>query len=486
MIVKIFPFFQKYSILIETVFIKEYKLDYTMLRSSVLVMILNISFLLFLVYGGAGVTGQNFEPGITFKKKNSSLSQSQDFLSQLSNNSKNVTLTGRYELSNGYCYSVFVKDNIVYFGDGNYLKIVDVSDPANPVELSRFALSSPNISGICVSGNYAYVANHIGGFRIIDVSDPAAPKEVWHTACNAMGVVVSGNYAYVTDYYDGLKIIDISNISAPDEVGIYSARESAMGISVSGDFAYAAYCFYGLVIIDVSVPTAPAEAGLCDTGGSAMGVFVSGNYAYVADRDTGLRIIDVSDPSYPEEMGFYKTRGTAKQVSVSGNHAYVAAGESGLQIIDISDLSGMKEAGYYETGGFVQEAFFYDKYIYLADWTEGIFILQYEENVGVEDEERETTGIADRFRLLQNYPNPFNPATTIEYRLINSNDVTLSVHNITGQTVRILVNETQPPGEHSVTWDGRNRNGIQVPCGIYLCRLKAGDYIQTRKMVFVK
>jgi len=91
-----------------------------------------------------------------------------------------------------------------------------------------------------------------------------------------------------------------------------------------------------------------------------------------------------------------------------------------------------------------------------------------------------------KYYLQQNYPNPFNPTTTIKYDLPKSTKVVLKIYNILGEEVTTLSNENQSAGYKSVLWDGRDRTGRQVSSGIYIYRLEAGDYVKSRKMVFLK
>jgi len=85
------------------------------------------------------------------------------------------------------------------------------------------------------------------------------------------------------------------------------------------------------------------------------------------------------------------------------------------------------------------------------------------------------------FRLDQNYPNPFNPTTTIGYRLPAWEQVSLEVFNVLGQRAAILFDEDQSPGEHKVVFDG-----TRFASGVYFYRLRAGNYVQTRKFVRLK
>jgi len=96
------------------------------------------------------------------------------------------------------------------------------------------------------------------------------------------------------------------------------------------------------------------------------------------------------------------------------------------------------------------------------------------------------TLIPDVYTLHQNYPNPFNPVTTINYDLPEQSQVTLTIHNILGREIRKLVNTIQETGYKSIIWDGTDEFGRSVGTGIYLYQIKAGDFVQTKKMVLMK
>ncbi len=93
------------------------------------------------------------------------------------------------------------------------------------------------------------------------------------------------------------------------------------------------------------------------------------------------------------------------------------------------------------------------------------------------------TPLPGDFALLQNHPNPFNPTTTIRYSLARPQLVHIEVYNILGQLVSTLENSEQGAGVYETTWNGKNANGQEVASGVYFYRLKAGDFVQTRKMV---
>ena len=95
--------------------------------------------------------------------------------------------------------------------------------------------------------------------------------------------------------------------------------------------------------------------------------------------------------------------------------------------------------------------------------------------------------VPDSFELLQNYPNPFNPTTTIRYQLPQAGRVVLTIYNLFGQPLRVLVNQGQSAGEHAVVWDGRNQAAVPVASGMYFYSLRVGEtLVATRKALLLK
>ncbi|MGH7599339.1 MAG: M4 family metallopeptidase [bacterium] len=94
--------------------------------------------------------------------------------------------------------------------------------------------------------------------------------------------------------------------------------------------------------------------------------------------------------------------------------------------------------------------------------------------------------LPESFELKQNYPNPFNPTTTIAFSLPQEGDVSIKIYDISGSLVRALVKDNMQAGNYALVWDGRNNNGTQVSSGVYIYRLVAGSFVQTRRMVMLK
>ncbi|MBD3221549.1 S8 family serine peptidase [bacterium] len=88
--------------------------------------------------------------------------------------------------------------------------------------------------------------------------------------------------------------------------------------------------------------------------------------------------------------------------------------------------------------------------------------------------------------LAQNTPNPFNPATAITFTTGRAGPVRLEIYNARGQLVRVLADESLPPGQHEFTWRGRTDDGHLAPSGTYFYRLDTGKETLTRKMMLVR
>lgn len=100
--------------------------------------------------------------------------------------------------------------------------------------------------------------------------------------------------------------------------------------------------------------------------------------------------------------------------------------------------------------------------------------------------EAPNSGIPKEFALFQNYPNPFNPVTTFQYQLPKAEHVTLTIYNLMGQKVRTLVNEVKQPGSYKIEWNGKNSYQMDVSTGLYVVRMEAGEFTESKKILLMK
>lgn len=348
----------------------------------------------------------------------------------------------------------------------NTVHVMDVSNPANPINLSSY--TSPVMTwDLVVRDSLAFVACWWDGVRILNFEDPNNLHLIAHTMgwqsggipgvdyCYAQAVDVEGNYLYIVDYglfpgedTYGLYIIDISNPADPNLINRFQNITSyPQDVKVKDSKVYIADGYGGVEVVDVSDPLNPSVIGYVDLIDGSTGITLEGNYAYVSEYILGgLQVVDISDPSSPTLAGWYEPSGCfALGVDENNGFVYVADGIAGFQI--------------YRN------------------------LLVTPVSVAIEKT------MAENFILYQNYPNPFNPSTKIKFTVPSviasgakqSEFVTLKVFDILGREIATLVNEEKPTGESELEFDGTG-----LPSGVYFYQLKAGSFIETKKMILLK
>jgi photosystem II stability/assembly factor-like uncharacterized protein len=89
--------------------------------------------------------------------------------------------------------------------------------------------------------------------------------------------------------------------------------------------------------------------------------------------------------------------------------------------------------------------------------------------------------VPTEFALYQNFPNPFNPSTKIKYSIQHSTSITIKVFNLIGAEIVTLLDKEMPEGSYDITW-----NAVNLPSGVYFYQMKAGSFIDTKKMLLTK
>lgn len=106
---------------------------------------------------------------------------------------------------------------------------------------------------------------------------------------------------------------------------------------------------------------------------------------------------------------------------------------------------------------------------------------EYTIGINAPTEVKESSVAPGAFVLYQNHPNPFNPTTTIKYHLPSSNEVKLTVYDILGHEVAVLVDDRQAAGTYTFRFDAS-----QLESGFYLYKLNAGSFVQMKEMLLIK
>jgi len=111
--------------------------------------------------------------------------------------------------------------------------------------------------------------------------------------------------------------------------------------------------------------------------------------------------------------------------------------------------------------------------------SQNVWLIKIAPDITAIDEAYQTN--INNYHLQQNYPNPFNPTTKINYQLPNMSLVILKVYDVLGKEIATLVNEEKPAGSYEVEFDA-----TQLSSGIYFYKLQAGEFVETKKMIYLK
>lgn len=210
------------------------------------------------------------------------------------------------------------------------------------------------------------------------------------------------------------------------------------------------------IILVISAPnTAPEWSGLPDS--------VEFN---IVDTHTVMLFDYLSDAETPDSLLIVDFNRTPFDIGYS----YTAtSGE--LLIFSMNDWSG--------TGALYISATDPDS---AKVWDTIVVAILPETGVGDEQPGRMPT----EFVLNQNWPNPFNPSTSIEFGVPTATHVVVSVYNVLGARVAVLVDQLLPAGYHSAVWNGAVANGGSAASGIYFYRIETDQFVSVRKMVLLK
>ena len=345
------------------------------------------------------------------------------------------------------------------------LLILDISDPENPVEVSR--LEEPGWGGVhnlFIQGDRLYLAHmHSPGLSIVDISDPAAP-------------VVSGSWRHENGFSNLTHDIFIR-----DNVAVVSDYDS------------------GLILLDVTEPDAPALLAELSFPEGIHSAWAEGDYVYCNQEFGGwerrLHVVDIADPGQPELIHSFGMR-PPPHGEILGPHnpwvrdglLYWACYDAGLRVFDLADPARPVESAYHTRPGSAWSAQPHDDgLVYVADGTVGL--QAYRVTIAPAETSVEASTVNRRppaFRLAQSYPNPFNHSTVIRVDLDAGADMELAVYNVKGQQVATLARGPYPAGAHAFFWEGRTPRGSELASGVYLCRLRTGGRERTRKLLLLR
>jgi hypothetical protein len=245
-------------------------------------------------------------------------------------------------------YRLQVEDSLAFALDYDKLTIFDVSNPSNPVLKIEYKYPGCELRGVHCEGNLAYIADYGRGLRIVDTSDPANPLYLgsleYYGTANA--ITGKGKYLYSGKSY-GLHIMDISDPTSPTHQSFVETENSIASLAIKdsyvfvlmGDYRAWSPCYLQVYnVFNPLSPTLVAEVSLGEYTYYDL-ISIHGNYAYASGEINGERsfkIFDISDPTSPKQTSELSVSG--QSLCFKGKYAYLLS-LSSLTVLDISSPS---------------------------------------------------------------------------------------------------------------------------------------------------
>jgi parallel beta-helix repeat protein len=245
----------------------------------------------------------------------------------------------------GFADAIAVSGSYAYLGTiadtPNYLWVVNISNPSHPVQTavvpiaSICSLSCGAARDLTVQGNYIYVSDEFG-LRIFDITTPAnihlaGQIELRSGNDATIAVAMSGNYAYLADEMGGVKIVNVVVPSNPQLVSTFPTNGWTEAVAVANNRLYAGNP--GIQVADVTIPSSiPSALGSYTTPAEVQGVTVVSSELFASQGLGGIEVLEVSDPANITRSALLQTPGYAWQTVADGNLLYVADGSGGLLI----------------------------------------------------------------------------------------------------------------------------------------------------------
>lgn len=254
--------------------------------------------------------------------------------------------------SNGYAHQLVMHDNLVFIGDGHGgLRIIDFENISSPAVLSQF--TGDYAWDVEVIGDVAFVANGFPGsggkLTIVNVTDPTTPTLLSSliTIGDATDIEVVDNLAFVTTSYKGFTVFDVGNYTNPILLAQYigqSTSDTDMGdLEIVGDLAFLSYWDKSLKVLNISDLSNIRVVSEFNESLDAFSVHIDTerNLAFLCDLELGLLLLDIQNPIQLTEVTRYFDGGKPNRVEVVGNLVYMTDQDNGFVILEIRESGGL-------------------------------------------------------------------------------------------------------------------------------------------------
>ena len=367
----------------------------------------------------------------------------------------------------------------------------DITNPGNPILLySHCPFPGLYLGTLRTNDQYAFVyfRGDDNKLAIYNISDP---QNIYQSGeCDIdyssyiYDIVQKDSYLFIGGNY-GLLVYELDNNGNPTFNSNFPDFASSI-IDIKDDIA----CIFhsdGLAFLDVSTsPINPTLLSVWPTPDYVRSINIEDNIVFLLIMNIGVFIVDISDIYSPILLSTITPHvypEIVRNLVLKNNKLTISdLNWNELIVYDITDLTNplIEKTLSWNLKSVDFDVF--GNYIISSNKTYGLSILDTNDNTIIENY---LTPNSNNF--LTNFPNPFNPATTIEFSIQNDSKVELTIYNIKGQKVKILISNEIAKGDHSVFWNGDDELGNPVSSGIYFYKLNvSGKTESVKKCLLLK
>ena len=427
----------------------------------------------------------------------------------LSNLPNGATLIGNNTTYFTTAHNLFIADGYAYIvgaNTGGGIHILSLANPTSPVQTAYYSASG-YVHDVYVWNDTAYAsAGSSQTYDLVNLSNKSNPQLIDKSLSLPSIYAHSGWLTEDKRYFIACEEFNVRDITVWDlqdrsnwnlVVPTFQTASNTPvhNVFVKGNFAHISYYKDGYVVLDIADPTNPVIAGYYDTYPSSSGTYAGawGCYPYflsgaviISDINTGLYVFDfLGDGVLPVELTSFTAQITNNGITLKWETATEINNYSFQIERKFDNKNEWKTVGLVEGAGNTTATTKYTftdnsllqpgSYYYRLKQIDTDGTFSYSKEIKVDFIQ------PNDFVLKQNYPNPFNPSTTIEFVLGEKSFVKLEVFNSLGEKVADLLNENKEEGSYKINFYASN-----LPSGIYIAELRAGNRVLTEKMSLLK
>ncbi len=281
---------------------------------------------------------------------------------------------GKYDF--GVAYDIYVEGNMAFVTGNDGVMIFDIKDKNRPRNLSLY--KTGGTFGVTVMNNLLFACAFGRGLVIGDISDPANPVDI--SVClsgkKTNRVNVRDGKAFVSSPEFGFYVVDISDPAKPEVIGSFNDGKRARAMRIAGKMLYLADPSSGLKLINISNCVEPLYLKTIDDTNGAWDVKISGDLLFLGCHGNGIRIFDISHPMEPRLLFKHVDEGEIYGITGDDEYCIAADLQEGVKIFDVSDRNNIRMIAHNDK--YHPHSVCYDgEYIYLGDQDDGLVILKY-------------------------------------------------------------------------------------------------------------